>query len=110
MTRPLSGPTVTVNDHLAAAAYLMKRHGPNPLAVVDGHRPGWPEGVLTATDLAQAAADGMDFERTRVGQLLSQRATATLTWETPLRGDSRQPCLSLVVSRPDGHSARQDAA
>ena len=111
MSRSLSGPTVDVNDHLAAAAYLMKRHGPSPLAVVNGHRPGcWPEGVLTATDLARAAADGVDFEHTRVGQFISELRGAALTWDTPLKGDSRQPCLSLVISRPDAVSVPERIA
>ena len=109
MTTSLSGPTVDVNDHLAAAAYLMKRHGPSRLAVVNRHRPGLPEGIITAADLARAAADGVDFERTRVGQLISPLAEATLTWHAPLTGEPHRPCLTLLLC-PDGHSAHERAA
>ena len=108
MSRLPGGPTVDVNDHLAAAAYLMKRHGPSSLAVVNGHRPGCcPEGVITAAHLAQAAADGVDFEHTRVGQLMSQLPGVTLTWETPLSGNPDQPCLSVVAGEPDPALAPQ---
>ena len=109
MTTSLSGPTVDVNDHLAAAAYLMKRHGPSRLVVVNSHRPGWPEGIITEGDLTQAAADGVDFEHARVGQLVSPLAEATLTWHTPLPGDPQRPCLTLVLC-PDEDSTPGRAA
>jgi CBS domain-containing protein len=110
ITVSLSGPTVDVSDHLAAAAYVMKRHGPSRLAVVNSRRSGWPEGIITTADLARAAADGMDFERTRVGQLLSPLAEVTLTRDTPLTSGPQGPCLTLVVRLPDGDSARGRAA
>ena len=90
---------------------MMKRHGPSPLPVVNGHRPGcWPEGIITAADLAQAKADGVDFERTRVGQLMSRLPGVTLTWETPRTGEPHPPCLSVVVGRPDAASATERVA
>jgi CBS domain-containing protein len=61
--------TVNVRDHLAAAVYLMKRHATSVLAVVRGDR---LLGIITEADLAWAAAHGTDFERTRVGQLVTQ--------------------------------------
>ncbi len=110
MTTSISGPTVDINDHLAAAAYLMKRHGPTRLAVVNSHRPGLPEGIITAADLARAAADGTDFEQTRVGQLISPLTEATLTWDAPRAGDPQEPCFTLVLCQPDEEAAPPRAA
>jgi CBS domain-containing protein len=61
--------TVHVRDHLAAAVYLMKRRATSVLAVLRGDR---LVGIITEADLAWAAARGTDFERTRVGQLVTQ--------------------------------------
>lgn len=72
--RPSAASSVTVdrNDHVAAAAYLMRRHGVTALAVLDGDRSTRPIGMVTKTDIAQAAADGEDLNKVRIGQLMSQ--------------------------------------
>jgi CBS domain-containing protein len=100
MRTSLAGPTVDINDHLAAAVYLMKRHGPSRLAVVNSHRPGLPEGIITAADLARAAADGTDFEQTRVGQIISPLTEATVIWDALPAANPQEPCLTLVVCQP----------
>jgi CBS domain-containing protein len=110
MRTSLAGPTVDINDHLAAAVYLMKRHGPSRLAVVNSHRPGLPEGIITAADLARAAADGTDFEQTRVGQVISPLTEATVIWDTLPAGNQQEPCLTLVVCQPDEDFAPRSAA
>lgn len=38
MTASASAPVVNLNDHVAAAAYLMKHAGATALAVLDGQR------------------------------------------------------------------------
>jgi len=44
MTAPASAPVVNLNDHLAAAAYLMKHAGATALVALDGQWPGRPAG------------------------------------------------------------------
>ena len=72
--RPSAASSVTVdrNDHVAAAAYLMRHHGVTALAVLDGDRSSRPIGMITKTDITQAAADGEDLDKVRIGQLRSQ--------------------------------------
>jgi CBS domain-containing protein len=64
--------TVDRNDHVAAAAYLMRHHCVIALAVLDGDRSSRPIGMITKTDITQAAADGEDLDKVRIGQLRSQ--------------------------------------
>ena len=40
-------PAVNQNDHVAAAAYLMKHAGATALVVLDGQWPGQPIGIIT---------------------------------------------------------------
>jgi CBS domain-containing protein len=57
MQPPLT--TVKKDDHVAAAAYLMKHAGAAALVLVDE----WtdqPLGVITEADIAHAVADGKD--------------------------------------------------
>jgi len=49
------------NDHLAAAAYLMKRKGATALVVVDGEEVCRPVGVITEADIVRAIADGANL-------------------------------------------------
>jgi CBS domain-containing protein len=67
--------TVDINDHLAAAAYLMKHHATSALVVVRGE----PLCIISEADLAAAAAHGTDLERTRVFHLVSWLAGRHLT-------------------------------
>ena len=75
ITRP-SAATAGEYDHVAAAAYLMK-HARSPALVVLGARHGnRPIGVITQADIARAAADGMDMNKTRIHDLLTARPAA----------------------------------
>ena len=67
-----STPTVTRNDHLAAAAYLMKHAGVTALVVLDGERAGRPVGVITKADIARAVAAGEDLENVRIRDLFQK--------------------------------------
>jgi CBS domain-containing protein len=70
MRPPLS--TVEPNDHVAAAAYLMKHEDASALVILDP-RSGAPAGIVTATDIAHAVADGRDLNDTRIHDLMTAR-------------------------------------
>jgi NADPH:quinone reductase len=70
MTRSASTPAVNQNDHVAAAAYLMKHAGATALAVLDGQWPGRPAGIITKADIARAVAAGEDLNSIRIRDLL----------------------------------------
>lgn len=56
---------VEPNDHLAAAAYLMKHKDASALVVVDGEDAWRPVGVITEADIVQAVADGKNLNDVR---------------------------------------------
>jgi CBS domain-containing protein len=70
MRPPLS--TVEPNDHVAAAAYLMKHADASALVILDP-RTGMPAGIVTSTDIAHAVADGRDLNETRIHDLMTAR-------------------------------------
>jgi CBS domain-containing protein len=72
MRPPLT--TVEQNDHLAAAAYLMKHAGATAVTVLDA-RTGEPVGIITEADIAHAVADGRDVNVTRIHALMTTRPT-----------------------------------
>lgn len=71
-------PTTVVdqNDHVAAAAYLMKHHGATSVVVLDGERSNRPMGILTETDIARAEGDGKNLNTVRVHELLPHPRSA----------------------------------
>ena len=76
MRPPLT--TVEQADHVAAAAYLMKRAGTTALMVLDA-RTGQPAGIITEADIAHAVADGKDVNSTRISELMTTRPTVIST-------------------------------
>jgi CBS domain-containing protein len=72
MRPPLT--TVNQNDHVAAAAYLMKHAGTTALMVLDTHS-DQPAGIITEADIAHAVADGKDVNSTRIYELMTTRPT-----------------------------------
>ena len=70
MRPPLT--TVEQADHVAAAAYLMKRAGATALMVLDA-RTGQPAGIITEADIAHAVADGKDVNSVRIYELMTTR-------------------------------------
>ena len=76
MRPPLT--TVEPNDHVAAAAYLMKHAGATALTVLDA-RTGQPAGIITEADIAHAVADGRDVNTTRINVLMTTRPTVINT-------------------------------
>jgi CBS domain-containing protein len=64
--------TVQLNDHVAAAAYLMKHAGAGALVIVDP-RTGRPTGIITETDITHAVADGKNLNDVRIHDLMTAR-------------------------------------
>jgi predicted transcriptional regulator len=71
MATSTSTAVVNQNDHVAAAAYLMKHVGTSTLVVLDGQWPGRPVGIITKAGIAQAAAAGEDLNDIRIRDLMS---------------------------------------
>lgn len=68
--RPPVTTTVQQNDHVAAAAYLMKHAGATALVVLDTQTDR-PIGIITDSDIAHAVADGKDLNEVRIRQLMT---------------------------------------
>src|SRR5215831_15533275 len=69
---------VNQNDHVAAAAYLMKRAGATALIVTQA-RTGEPVGIVTEADISHAVADGKDPNDVRIYQLMTADPTVVST-------------------------------
>jgi CBS domain-containing protein len=70
--------TVEQNDHLAAAAYLMKRADATALIVTQAQT-GQPIGIITEADISHAVADGKNPNDTRIYQQMTARPTVVNT-------------------------------
>jgi CBS domain-containing protein len=70
MRPPLT--TADANDHVAAAAYLMKHARATALTVLSTQT-GQPQGILTKADIARAVADGKDLNDLRIQELMTTR-------------------------------------
>ena len=70
MTTSTPIPTVDPNDHVAAAAYLMRHKSVTTLIVLNGERSDRPVGIITDTHIAQAVADGKDLNEVRIYDLM----------------------------------------
>jgi len=66
--------TVDQNDHLAAAAYLMKRADATALIVTQAQT-GEPIGIITDADVSRAVADGKNPNDIRIFQAMTARPT-----------------------------------
>jgi CBS domain-containing protein len=65
-------------DHVAAAAYLMKRAGTTALVVVDAQT-GRPVGIITDTDVAHVVADGKNVNEVRISDVMTPNPTVVET-------------------------------
>jgi CBS domain-containing protein len=70
--------TVEQNDHVGAAAYLMKRAGATALIVTQAHT-GKPVGIITEADISHAVADGKNPNDVRIYQLMTTDPTIVRT-------------------------------
>jgi CBS domain-containing protein len=66
--------TVEQNDHVAAAAYLMKRANATALIVTQAQT-GQPIGIITDADVSRAVADGKNPNDVRIYQLMTTNPT-----------------------------------
>jgi CBS domain-containing protein len=69
MQPPLT--TVDQNDHVAAAAYLMKHAGATALVVLDGQETNRPVGIITEADIVHTVADGKNPNDVRIHDLMT---------------------------------------
>jgi len=65
---------VNQNDHVGAAAYLMKRADATALIVTQAQA-GQPTGIITEADISHAVADGKNPNDVRIYQLMTPRPT-----------------------------------
>jgi CBS domain-containing protein len=65
-------------DHVAAAAYLMKHAGTTALMIMDPQT-DQPVGIITEADIAHAVADGKDVNSTRIYEVMTTRPTVINT-------------------------------
>jgi len=72
MQPPLT--TVEQNDHVAAAAYLMKRANATALIVTQAQT-GQPIGIITDADVSRAVADGKNPNDVRIFELMTANPT-----------------------------------
>src|SRR5260370_28629237 len=79
MRPPLT--TVEKQDHVAAAAYLMKHAGTTALMVLDPQT-GQPAGIITEADVAHAVADGKDVNSTRIYAVMTTRRPSSTPRQT----------------------------
>ena len=70
--------TVEQNDHVAAAAYLMKRANATALIVTQAQT-GEPIGIITDADVSHAVADGKNPNDVRIYQLMTTNPTVVNT-------------------------------
>jgi CBS domain-containing protein len=73
MRPPLT--TADQNDHVAAAAYLMKHAGATALVVLDGQESNRPVGIITEADIVHTVADGKDVNNVRIHDLMTTSPT-----------------------------------
>ena len=70
--------TVEQNDHVGAAAYLMKRAHATALIVTQAQT-GEPVGIITEADVSHAVADGKNPNDVRIYQLMTAEPTVVST-------------------------------
>ena len=69
MQPPLT--TVDQNDHVAAAAYLMRHAGATALVVLGGQETNQPLGIITEADIVHTVADGKDVNEVRIRDVMT---------------------------------------
>jgi len=79
--------TVEQNDHVAGAAYLMKRAGATAIVVTQPET-SEPLGIITEADISHLVADGKNPNDVRIYQLMTARPTVVST-TTSIRDAAR---------------------
>jgi CBS domain-containing protein len=68
--------SVSLQDHLAAAAYLMRHRHSDTVVVTSDDDAETPVAVVTAADITRATARGLDPEQLRLFELVTHRIAA----------------------------------
>jgi CBS domain-containing protein len=76
--------TVEPEDHVAAAAYLMKHAHATALVVVDDNQDKRPLGLITEADIVRAVADKKDLDEIHIRDLMTRDPTV-VTGDTSVR-------------------------
>jgi len=76
--------TVKPDDHVAAAAYLMKHADATALVIVGDEEARRPLGLITEADVVRAVADGKDVNYVRIRDLMTPDPTV-ITAATSVR-------------------------
>ena len=76
--------TVKPDDHVAAAAYLMKHGHATALVIVGDEEARRPLGLITEADIVRAVADGKDVNEVRIHDLMTSDPTV-ITATTSVR-------------------------
>jgi CBS domain-containing protein len=71
--------TLEPNDHVAAAAYLMKHANSTALVVVAEEETKRPIGLITDTDIVRVVAEGRDVNEIRIHDLMTMTPTVINT-------------------------------
>ena len=110
--------TVAQNDHVAAAAYLMKRAGATALIVTQAHT-AEPVGIITEADISHAVADGKNPNDVRIYELMTAdptvvSTTASIRDAAPSHDERAFPALAghrrRWPGRHSGHYRRMQRA
>lgn len=93
--------TVEPNDHVAAAAYLMRREGATALVILEPQT-NRPMGLVTEADIVQLVADGRDADAVRILNLMTTQlsvieATASIRDAATTMINSRFRHLPVVA-------------
>ena len=85
--------TIERNDHVAAAAYLMRNKGVTALVLVDAET-NQPAGLITEADLVQLMADGRDPDAVRIYELMATRLSVI-----PATASIREAANTMITGR-----------
>ena len=105
-TTSATATTVSHNDHVAAAIYLMQHAGVTALAVLDGQWPGRLIGIVTKDDIVQAVAAGRDLDDIRIRHLMTEASFREVG--APAPRVARAGRLPQMTCSPPGSRSRHD--
>jgi CBS domain-containing protein len=91
--------TVERTAHVAAVAYLMRKHHDSAIVVITDDRAAAPVTLICDSDVTQAVADGRDLEETRITDL-TLPGMVPLAPDTPVSQAAEQMLAAGVVMAP----------
>jgi predicted transcriptional regulator len=91
--------TVERTAHVAAVAYLMRKHHDSAIVVVTDDRAGAPLTLICDSDVTQAVADGRNLEEARITDLTLPEMVAVAP-DTPVAQAAERLLAAGVVMAP----------